>query len=942
MRRTPSIWLATLLALPAAGLVLAGCPGEGGSSQVQLQVEASPRTVVADGENSVVITVTGTSGGSPASGTVALTTNRGRFSNGNQALQQELSGGSLQVTLITCDSLEDEDCAGIARVQADMGASFATANITFEAIVVELDCDPEFQPVDTCENVGQCVGLSCGPHGVTCDASGACSCPSGVTDESLAPVAVGTYACGDGIDHDCDGFVDCADTDCAGEPCGAHGMICDAGSCVCEHGYVNEADAQADLGAGEYACGDGVDWDCDGLVDCQDEDCDGQACGANGRICVENACICPGGVTNESLADVGPDAYACGDGIDHDCDGFVDCADSDCHTLPCGDGMICDLAVQDCVPDPGLEQVTFWHDGDDRVLAHADTAVPLWVELRSGDNFLSDESVTFTVDGGTFAVNGLTTYTTTTNTLGRATVVWNPGTTPARNLRATVTVDETETSKWVEIQVIGLSNISVQSVQYTTMGVAQSGYQENNVITYIVHGTDGVDVSLPMPDGVEVAFDTGGNVTGGLHLSNTTATTVSGQVQTTAVSGTAATTFSVRAVATLSGVSQDVTTQSIAIVGAKPSQQGMTLNCNRRNVGSYAEHDGTNSQVDISVLCTVTLQDRFGNPIGVPTQVNFMAEGGSIVSPVATSTAPATLGQATTTFRTLGALPRRVAPVAGEPYVEIGAGEDLEIKNPRDGFITIMAYTTGEEQFVDLNGNGVWDVGEPFIDMGEPFLDTDDSGVWAAGKPFVDHTGTGNYDGPNSTWDSNTLIWAETRILATGNPVTASGSGFDPESGISVPWGGTTDVSLRLADENLNPPRPQTSTTLAVSSPTTNPPITITYAGIGGTSFTYPDAGWGSADGNHIRWRRQVVCAEAPTTVCDGCQCGTCDDQRCTIRSRVGPFNPDRWGYEHDVRLTRGTQRPEGSAFEIRASYTGTTPATSFYAEGYAEANPDL
>lgn len=61
----------------------------------------------------------------------------------------------------------------------------------------------------------------------------------------------------------------------------------------------------------ESTCDDGVDNDCDQLVDCDDPACDDDA-----------ACmVCVPTEANETV---------CDDGIDSDCDGDADCADADC------------------------------------------------------------------------------------------------------------------------------------------------------------------------------------------------------------------------------------------------------------------------------------------------------------------------------------------------------------------------------------------------------------------------------------------------------------------------------------------------------------------------------------------------------------------------------------------------------------------------------------
>lgn len=84
----------------------------------------------------------------------------------------------------------------------------------------------------------------------------------------------------------------------------------------------------------ETNCSDGIDNNTNGDIDCDDADCDGLVCDANGSTCDTLLCACPGGTT-ESL---------CGDGSDNDCDGDIDCADSNCNGSPacaedCDDGV---------------------------------------------------------------------------------------------------------------------------------------------------------------------------------------------------------------------------------------------------------------------------------------------------------------------------------------------------------------------------------------------------------------------------------------------------------------------------------------------------------------------------------------------------------------------------------------------------------------------------
>jgi hypothetical protein len=107
-------------------------------------------------------------------------------------------------------------------------------------------------------------------------------------------------------------------------------------------GSHDKAHLELDLGAPsletDAACNDGLDNDCDSVVDCEDPDCRGAR-----RFCAVGGCLgeqhCQGpdwgGCTGVSPTPEKSYA-ACTDHSDNDCDGTVDCEDLDCHCTGCG------------------------------------------------------------------------------------------------------------------------------------------------------------------------------------------------------------------------------------------------------------------------------------------------------------------------------------------------------------------------------------------------------------------------------------------------------------------------------------------------------------------------------------------------------------------------------------------------------------------------------
>lgn len=131
------------------------------------------------------------------------------------------------------------------------------------------------------------------------------------TDATVKPEGAeyrgNSHECNDGIDNDCDGLMDHADPDCTGS------------SEVCDNGVDDDLDDKVDCddpncnndpacsGGGEILCTDSIDNDSDGNIDCADNDCN------NEPLCGQEVCD---------------------DNFDNDGDGKVDCLDPNCNNDP--------------------------------------------------------------------------------------------------------------------------------------------------------------------------------------------------------------------------------------------------------------------------------------------------------------------------------------------------------------------------------------------------------------------------------------------------------------------------------------------------------------------------------------------------------------------------------------------------------------------------------
>ncbi len=367
----------------------------------------------------------------------------------------------------------------------------------------------------------------------------------------------------------------------------------------------------------------------------------------------------------------------------------------------------------------------------------------------------------------------------------------------------------------VVVQQISWMSTKCSGSNCTVMGIKGSGFNEQAQVTFIV--TDVLGRPVPR---LLVTFEIV-NPPLGTSVSTEAVSRADGTVIANVASGPVVGAVSVRASVTGTTVTTDSAT--IGIRGAKPSNQGFILKCNRYNMAAY---DSATPPKSLDAVCTVQLVDRFNNAVGTGTSVFFKPEAGSIPNAVATAPYKPTgtnedEGSASETFSTLGRFPATdVAPLAvnagqwpiplvAEPSVQDG----FFLRNPRDGLVNIVAYVRGEEYFNDNNANGVWDQGEMFIDQGEVFVDDNDNNTWDPGEFYIDDSpADGRWTAPNGRWDANLTIWTSTHVLYTDFPIAGRPysellpSPFSTSCADGIPKGGSRALTVKFTDLNLNRP----------------------------------------------------------------------------------------------------------------------------------------
>jgi hypothetical protein len=640
-------------------------------------------------------------------------------------------------------------------------------------------------------------------------------------------------------------------------------MVCDQrtdASCV---GTVSISATDANFAFGqtqvvfvgfETTCNLGRDENMDGRVGCADPDCDGKACvvgtgtAATPGTCSMGNCLPPVCTPTGSTE-------VCDNGLDDNCDGKIDCAEASCDGSPCKkDSPTFTCRSRTCT-DVGSGLGLAVTPKRTRLPANGTATTTVSVKATKLTQVQAGVTLDFTTDIGAFVIGPQATSKTTTAQTGLdgiASVTFQAS--DAAGL-ATIVVSLHEVPQVTQqtlIDMPALGSIVIGNVQHQVMGVKYSGFNEQNQVSVLLLDTN----QRPYPDGLEVRFEhqqLGGSSISTPYAADTSSCVAAkgclaylGQTASPAdkpdsagvaalnlYSGTLAGPVAISATATAADVTRTFIVQNMAIVGAKASGLHVSLSCDPPNVPAFIKNDCTNSFYDgpgAIIGCTVYLADRFNNVLGVATRADFRTEAGSAGPPVLTVAYDPTkggdqtpaLGHATDSVLVTGyRLPADVDPQDGEFSLKFDSGCGPIVHNPRDGLSTVMVAVQGEEGFVDVNGDGVYELGEPFVDSGEPFVDENDDGVRQPFEAYIDVNQNGKWDGPNGVWDADTVVWAEARVVYTGAAkVATTHSRFvDPTEDAKLPGMTTPETFLVnatmpptsqvfevfFADDNFNP-----------------------------------------------------------------------------------------------------------------------------------------
>jgi hypothetical protein len=442
------------------------------------------------------------------------------------------------------------------------------------------------------------------------------------------------------------------------------------------------------------------------------------------------------------------------------------------------------------------------------LLADAASSSVMTATLTRNGAALSTQILDFSISDATL---GSLTQTTAVTLGGTATTTF----TAARKIGAVAVAVKHTPSGATNTVVLALTQApgnTPAGIQFVTasqsvLGILGSGQPTTSSVIFKVTDSGGlavpnqaVNFSMVGPTGAYI-----GSVDGTPQTATGT-TNAAGEVSVPLNAGNVAGPVTITAGVTVSGQTFSSSTSVISIGGGVPSARHLSIATEKFNLPGLV-YFGAENQI------TVLVADRFSNyNILEGTQVSFFTEAGAIDRSVSLNNT----GSGVVKLRTQLPLPYPVA--ATHPRYPNALG-----------WVTVIAVTRGEEEFADVNGNGVYDAGiDTFttaMDLDEPFVDSNDNGLWDGpgctqalcdathpGELFVDVNQNGRWDPKNGVWDgpgcsqagctASPTIWKSMLLQFTGDVICS----VAPQTGWVVPNGGSLDFTITIRDVNNNVP----------------------------------------------------------------------------------------------------------------------------------------
>ncbi|MEW8140299.1 MAG: hypothetical protein AB2794_07900 [Candidatus Thiodiazotropha endolucinida] len=416
--------------------------------------------------------------------------------------------------------------------------------------------------------------------------------------------------------------------------------------------------------------------------------------------------------------------------------------------------------------------------------AGGQTTVTATLADSAGNLYQEDASVSFNTD--CFST-GLATISTPVDASGgvvTATYVAQ-GCSGADIIRATVTVngDTTTATGTINVQPAEIGSLAFVSAEPSLIGLRGVGLTEVSRVSFRVLDQNGNPVPQQTVN-FSLSTDVGGaNIPAGAE---TAVSDSNGLVGTDVKSGTIPTAVRVTAALAANPLIASQSDGLIISTGVS-DQNSMTLGPETFNPETWAVNG-------VEIPITVHAADHFNNPVPNGASVYFTTEGGQIQS-------QCQIINGTCSVNWTSANPRPA---------------ENDVPNGMAGRLTILATMLGEESFIDANGNGVLDAGDPaFSNIPEAFRDDNEDGEkHPSYEEFVDFNTNGIYDDANSDPNYNGVLCCDAAAVAVAEAAVAEGE--DP----GVCFGVTPTTSPVCSSEKNISVRQQTAMIMAESYPT--------------------------------------------------------------------------------------------------------------------------